>query len=190
MKASADNVFVGAILTKDNEKFLVVKVNAKSMYVAKGMTLEEYNRRYSLKVKGVTFKDFCKTNNIEMVKFDNFEIEESEAAKKTVVEETKSSAKNVPSAFGKAEKMVLTELLKYNKIQRLANIGVGDNIIRVMENKDNNRFLLNVNNDYILWNKELDSSYFVCHLLDYKPGETTFPWEKITPKKPSIEGKV
>ena len=116
-----------------------------------------------------------------MVKFDNFEIEENEAAKKAIVEETKSSSKNVTSAFGKAEKMVLAELLKYNKLQRLANISVGDNIIRVMENKDDNRFLLNVNNDYILWNKELDSSYFVCHLLDYKPGETEFPWEKITP---------
>ena len=62
MKASADNVFVGAILTKDNEKFLVVKVNAKSMYVAKGMTLDEYNRRHSLKTKETTFKDFCKAN--------------------------------------------------------------------------------------------------------------------------------
>ena len=181
MKASADNVFVGAILTKDNEKFLVVKVNAKSMYVAKGMTLDEYSRRYSLKTKGVTFKDFCKANNVEMVKFDNFEIEESEAAKKAIVEETKSSAKNVTSAFGKAEKAVLTELLKYNKIQKWANICVGDNIMRVMENKDNNRFLLNVNNDYILWNKELDSSYFVCHLIDYKIGETQIPWDKITP---------
>jgi len=182
MKASADNVFVGAILTKDNEKFLAVKVNAKSMYVAKGITLEEYNRRYSLKAKGVTFKDFCKANNVEMVKFDGFEIEEKEAAKKSIVEESKS-AKNTISAFGKAEKMVLTELLKYNKLQKYANIGVGDTIMRVMENKDDdrNRFLINVNNDYILWNKELDSSVFVCHLLDYKPGETVFPWEKITP---------
>ena len=182
MKASAENVFVGAILTKDNEKFLAVKVNAKSMYVAKGITLEEYNRRYSLKAKGVTFKDFCKANNIEMVKFDGFEIEETEAAKKAIVEESKSAKNNV-SAFGKAEKMVLTELLKYNKLQKYANIGVGDTVMRVMENKDNdrNRFLINVNNDYILWNKELDSSVFVCHLLDYKPGETIFPWEKITP---------
>lgn len=182
MKASADNVFVGAILTKDNEKFLAVKVNAKSMYVAKGITLDEYNRRYSLKAKGVTFKDFCKANNVEMVKFDGFEIEEKEAAKKSIVEESKS-AKNTISAFGKAEKMVLTELLKYNKLQKYATIGVGDTIMRVMENKDDdrNRFLINVNNDYILWNKELDSSVFVCHLLDYKPGETVFPWEKITP---------
>ena len=116
-----------------------------------------------------------------MVKFDNFEIEENEAAKKAIIEETKSSDKNVTSAFGKAEKAVLTELLKYNKLQRLANIGVGDNIMRVIENKDNNRFLLNVNNDYILWNKELDSSYFVCHLFDYKSGETQIPWDKITP---------
>jgi hypothetical protein len=50
-----------------------------------------------------------------------------------------------------------------------------------MENKDNNRFLINVNGDYVLWNKELDSSVFVCNVLDYKSGETVFPWEKITP---------
>lgn len=184
MKASADNVFVGAILTKDNEKFLVVKVNAKSMYVVKGITIDEYNRMYSLKAKGTTFKDFCKANKIEMVKFDGFEIEESEVAKKAIVEETKASAKNVTSAFGKAEKMVLTELLKYNKLQMMATIGVGDNIMRVLENKDNdkNRFLININGDYILYNKELDSSYFVCKVYDYKIGETKFPWEKITPQ--------
>ena len=187
MKANADNVFVGAILTKGNEKFLAVKVNAKSMYIAKGMTLDEYNRIYSLKPKGMTFKDFCKANEIEMVKFEDFEIEEGEAAKKAIVEETKSSAKSVTSAFGKAEKAVLTELLKYNKIQRLANISVGDNIMRVMENKEDNRFLLNVNNNYILWNKELDASYFVCRVLDYKPGETKIPWDKITPATVGVQ---
>ena len=180
MKANAENVFVGATLTKDGEKFLAVKVNAKSMYVAKGITLDEYNRRYSLKAKGVTFKDFCKANKIEMVKFDGFEIEETEAAKKAIVEESKSAKNNV-SAFGKTEKAVLTELLKYNKLQKYANIGVGDTVMRVMENKDNNRFLINVNGDYVLWNKELDSSVFVCNVLDYKSGETVFPWEKITP---------
>lgn len=180
MKANADNVFVGASLTKDKETFLVVKVNAKSMYVAKGITLDEYNRMYSLKQKGVTFKDFCAKNSIEMVKYDGFEINETEAAKKAVVEETSKTSNNV-SAFGRAEKAVLTELLKYNKLHRLQTIGVGDTTMRVMENKDNNRFLLNVNNDYILYNRELDSSYFVCNIYDYKPGETKFPWEKITP---------
>lgn len=180
MKANADNVFVGAKLSKDNEIFLVVKVNAKSMYVAKGITLDEYNRLYSLKEKGVTFKDFCAKKGIEMVKYDGFQIEDTEAAKKAVIEQTGKASNNV-SAFGKAEKAVLTELLKYNKLHRLQNIGVGDTIMRVMENKDNNRFLLNVNNDYILYNRELDSSYFVCKVLDYKPGETKFPWEKITP---------
>ena len=79
MKASAENVFVGATLTKGDEKYVVIKVNAKSMYVAKGITIDDYNRMYSLKPKGTTFKDFCEKNNIEMVKFGGFEIEESEA---------------------------------------------------------------------------------------------------------------
>lgn len=182
MKASAENVFVGATLTKDNEKYVAIKVNAKSMYVAKGITIDDYNRMYSLKPKGTTFKDFCEKNNIEMVKFDGFEIEESEACKKAVIEESKKASNNV-SAFGKAEKAVLSDLLRYNKLHRLQTYGVGDTVMRVMENKDDNRFLLNVNNDYILYNKELDTSYFVCNIFDYKPGETIFPWEKITPSK-------
>lgn len=179
MKASAENVFVGASIKKGEENFTVVKANAKTMYVAK-MTTEEYNRALVLKAKGETFKDFCKKLKIKMVKYDGFEIDEKEASKKAVIEEAKSSPKT--SALGKAEKMVLKELLKYNKIHRFQNIGVGDKIMRVLENRENNYFLLNVNNDYILWNKELDSSYYVCSVFDYEPNKTVFPWEKITPK--------
>jgi len=182
MKASADKVFVGAKVKKDNDNYLVVKVNAKSMYVAKNMTLENYNAAFNCKPKTETFKDFCKRHNIEMVKFDGFEIEEKEASKKTVIEESKKAA-NTKSALGKAEKMVLAEMLKYNKVRMYATIGVGDTTMRIMERKDDDKFLINVNNDYILYNKDLDISCFACRVFDYVPGETKFPWEKITPNQ-------
>lgn len=181
MKTSAENVFVGANVTKDGKKFLVAKVNAKSMYVAEGWTIDEYNKAFALKAKGITFKDFCKKNKIEMVKYDDYEIEESEAAKKTVVENSKKAA-NVASALGKAEKMVLMELLKYKKLHMLANIAVGDKIMRVLEQRDDDKFLLNVDNNYILYNSSLDAAYNLCSVFDWGKEIKTVPWEKVTPK--------
>ena len=181
MKASAENVFVGANVIKDDKKLLVVKVNAKSMYVVEGWTLEDYNKALALKIKGTTFKEFCEKNKIEMVKYDGYEIEESEAAKKTVVEDSKKAA-NATSALGRAEKMVLTELLKYKKLHMFANISVGDKIMRVLEQKDEDKFLLNVDNNYILYNSSLDAAYNLCSVFDWGKEIKTVPWEKVTPK--------
>lgn len=179
MKASAENVFVGANLTKDNENYLVVKVNAKSMYVAKGWTLEQYNKALAMKQKGITFKDFCEKSGIETAKYNGYDIAEEESAKKAVVEETK---KTTVSALGKAEKVVLTDLLKYNKLRRFQNIQVGEKTMRMLESKDDDKFLLNIDNKYILYNKSLDASYPVCSVFEWGKKATEIPWEKITPK--------
>lgn len=181
MKASADNVFIGATVTKDNVNYLVVKVNAKSMYVAQGWSLEQYNAAFAMKSKEVTFKDFCEKNKIEMVKYSDYEIAQEESAKKTVIEESKKAV-NATSALGKAEKMVLTDLLKYKRLHRFQNIQVGDTIMRVLENQDNDRFLLNVNDDYILYNRSLDVSCKISTVYDYEEKYKEVPWEKITPK--------
>ena len=179
MKASADNVFVGATVKKGDENFLVIKVNTKSMYVVSGWTLEEYNKAFSMKGKQ-TFKEFCEKNKIEMVKYSDYEIADDEAAKKVVVEDSKKAA-NATSAFGKAEKMTLTNLLKYKQLRRLQNIQVGDKVMRVLENKDNERFLINLSDDYILYNKTLDVAYKVCSVFEWGDKIKEIPWEKITP---------
>lgn len=181
MKASADNVFVGATVTKNSTNYLVVKVNAKSMYIIQGWTLEQYNTALTMKTKGTTFKDFCEKYKIEMVKYEGFEIEENEASKKSVIEETKKAV-NATSALGKAEKLVLTDLLKYKKLHRFANISVGDKIMRVLERRDEDKFLLNIDGEYILYNKTLDASCNVCSVFDWGDKIKEVPWEKITPK--------
>lgn len=182
MKANADNVFIGAKVTKGKETFLVVKVNTKSMYVAKNMTLEQYNQNWSLRPKGQSFKVFCEKLKIEMVKYDSYEIEESEAAKKEVVE-TSKKASNTVSAFGTAEKKTLTELVRFKKLQKLVNIGVGNKIMRVLEIRDNNKFLINLDNNYLLYNRELDIACNVCSVFDWGVKVKEIPWEKITPKQ-------
>ena len=181
MKVAAENIFVGAMVTKNKENYLVVKVNAKSFYAAKNLTMEEYTFALNSKVKGTTFKDFCKSHNIEMLHYtDNFEIEDTEAAKKTVVEAAKVSAKS-ESLLDRAEKMVLTDLIKKKKLRTLQNISVGNKVMRVMENRDNDKLLLNLDSNYILYNRSLDATYKVCSVYDWGDKVNEIPWEKITP---------
>lgn len=176
MKATKDNTFIGATLTKGKDKYLVVKVNQKTVYLLKNKTKEDYDHLLLLKGKS-SFKDFCKKNKIEALPYEGFEISEEESKKKAVVEQNKNQAS---SALGKAEKMVLTELLKQKKLHRLQNIAVGDKILRVVEIKDRNKFFINVENEYILYNMELDVVCKAGSVFDY---DTTkqIEWEKITP---------
>lgn len=183
MKASADNVFVGATVSNNDTKYLVIKVNTKSMYIAKDITLEDYNRIWDLRPKGETFKVFCEKHGYEMVKYDSYEIEDNEAAKKNVIEETKKASNNASSVFGKTEKMILTDLLKYKQLQRLANIPLPSGVMRVMERKDDDKFFININKEYILYNRTLDAVCDVCSVFDYCDKYKEVPWEKITPKQ-------
>lgn len=183
MKADAENLFVGATIVKDGENYLVVKVNAKSFYAAKGVTMDDYNFMLNKKLKGVTFKQFCTSNNILMYHYsDNFEIADSEAAKKEVVQATQSTAGKTDSIIDRAEKMVLTELINKKKLRPLQNITVGNKIMRVIENRDNDRLLLNLDSDYVLYNRSLDAAYKVCSVYDWGKTVSTVPWEKITPQ--------
>ena len=179
MKAEFDNLFVGAVLTKDNDKYLVVKVNAKSFYAAKNTTMEDYSFAFGAKAKNVTFKQFCDSNGIKMYHYnDGFDISEEEAKKKQVVE----MAKNTTSLLDKADKATLTELIKKKKLKPLANIAVGNKIFRVIENRDNDKLLLNLDNNYVLYNRSLDISYKVCSVYDWGRLVTAVPWEKISPQ--------
>lgn len=183
MKASAENLFVGATIVKDGENYLVVKVNAKSFYAAKGITMDDYNSMLNAKLKGVTFKQFCTSNNIKMYHYeDGFDISDSEAAKKEVVTSTKANTGSSTSIIDKAEKMVLTELIKKKKLRTLQNISVGNKMMRVIENRDNDRLLLNIDSDYVLYNRSLDAAYKVCSVYDWGVTTKTVPWEKITPQ--------
>lgn len=189
VKASAENVFVGAVVSKGEEKYLVIKVNSKSMYIAKDITLEDYNRIWDMRPKGETFKTFCEKHGYEMVKYDAYQVEENEAAKKNVIEETKKASNDASSVFGKTEKAILTELLKYKKLHRLANIDTGNGVMRVLERKDDDKFFINVNKEYVLYNRTLDAVCDICSVFDYHEKYETVPWEKITPKAVAAPAK-
>lgn len=179
---SSDNAFIGATVSDGKDNFTIIKVNAKSMYVAKGISIEQYNKMWEARKKGETFKSFCEKNQFEMVKYGlPYQIDETEIAKKDTVEVVKREAPT--SLFGESEKAVLEALLKAKKIHRFANISVGNStIMRVMDQKDN-IFLLNVDNNYILYNKDTDTSYVVCSVYDYGEKVTEIPWDKVKVKE-------
>ena len=59
MTVSADNIFVGATVSKDKKKYLVIKVNAKSFYAAENLTFDQWNTMWENRFKGTTFKALC-----------------------------------------------------------------------------------------------------------------------------------
>lgn len=181
MKVQPENIFIGATITnKDNENYLVVKVNAKTFYAGKGITLSQYNELWNARAKGVTFKRFCEMQKIKSFKYDDtFEISKEEFAKKEVISQSKNVNTNILS---KSAKAVLNNLIKYNKLQLMVNLDAGGSIMRIIEMRDNDKFLLNVDSIYILYNKSLDISYKVCNVLEWGDTVTEVPWEKITPK--------
>lgn len=180
MKVDAEHIFAGANITdSNNENFTVIKVNAKSFYAAKGVSYNDYLSMFDNRIKGTTFKKFCELHDFKMYKFDDsFNISEEELSKKNVISQTKNVNFNT---LGKAEKLVLSNLVKYNKVKKLANIQVGNNVMRILDYRDKDKFLLNLDSNYILYNSSLDVSYKICSVYDWGERIKEIPWDKITP---------
>lgn len=182
MTVSADNIFVGATVSKDKKKYLVIKVNAKSFYAAENLTFDQWNTMWENRFKGTTFKALCESHHYLMYKYsDKFEVEESESKKKTLVESVKVASKKTSSGLTKLDKEALKDLLRFKRLHNYQNIQVGNNTMRVLANQDNQKFLLNLNDDYVLYNNALDLDMKIGNVYETKLTMDTIPWNKITP---------
>lgn len=178
MKASADNVFIGAKVTKDKKEFTVIKVNSKSFYLAPDTSLESYQTMWDMRPKKQTFKEFCEKHKFPMEKYEGFEIAEDEAAKKAVIENSQKGVNLYK--LDKAIKLIIADFLKYNKLRLLCNLQAGSKIFRILEMKDKDKFLLNVEDEYILYNSSIDTAVKIGDVYSVKKED--IDWEKITPK--------
>lgn len=168
------------VTNKNGEKFLVIKVNAKSFYLAKGITLKKYNALFSVKSKGETFKQFCDKNNFKMFKYDDFEVVQEEEKAEISDNVLEKKFNYVDTAYlNQNEKMILATLKENKELTRYQNIITNDGIMRVMDLKDKDKLLLNVNSNYVLYNMTSDNSYKVCSIYDWDKQIKQIPWEKV-----------
>ena len=178
MKVSPENIFPGAKIKMGLKDLTVIKVNAKSFYATE-MSFSDYSEKYNSKLPGTTFKKFCEANNIQMCKYtDEYRIDETETARKETAIANKVSKYNL----GKAEKLLISQLVKYfEKNKRslwLFQTVVGNSLIRFIEIRDKTNFFLNINNNYVFYSMETDECVKLCSVYDYNYDHV--PWEKLS----------
>jgi len=83
MKLTKDNAFINAKVSYNKEIYYIVKINAKTVYLAKN---ENFLSEWKTRQKGIKWKDFCKGHNAFMVAYGEIEIDEKEAKKKESIE--------------------------------------------------------------------------------------------------------
>ena len=77
MKLTYENIFLGAVISKNDEKLIVYKINQKTFYAGK-IDYDVFHNRYKMSKKGTTFKDFAATNKAGPFSYEGFEITEEE----------------------------------------------------------------------------------------------------------------
>ena len=179
MRVTPDNIFPGAKITFGGEEFTVIKVNAKSFYCSK-MSLIEFNEKFSRRFPGTTFVEFCKKNGVDSRKYtENFEIEENEFSRKLVAE------KNIDKGykFDKAEILAINDFIAFYKKKKkslwLNQLMAVNKLVRFIEIKEN-RYLLNVDKNYVLADFELNEFVKISTVFDYRDKYKEVPWEKLS----------
>lgn len=87
MKLTNENAFIGANVSYEKQKMVIVKINTKSVYLAKD---KRFLKRWEIRPKGMTWKKFCELNEAKMVSYGLIEIDEKEAdLKESFVEREK-----------------------------------------------------------------------------------------------------
>lgn len=179
MKLTNENAFVGAKVTYNGKQMTVIKVNAKSFYATE-MTLSEFNEKYDNRLVGATFVAFCKSMDIFSYKYsDNFEIDEKEISRKKIAEiNAKQSAYTINSIERKGIENTIKDFAKKKRNLKLYQFTPQKRLIRFLEIRDENNFLLNIDNDYVLYSIETQESIKISTVYDYNYKEV--PWYKLS----------
>ena len=180
MKVAPENIYPGAKIKLGEEIYYVVKVNAKSFY-ATTKTYQEYLDLFNIRIKGTTFVQFCKQQDIKQRKYtDGFEIEESEYAKKATLLENSRKGYNLGKVEKTAIKKYIEKLTKKNKPVVLSSLlTVGDKKVYFLK-ENQNCYLANINGDYILFSPESDEWIKISTVYDFDQLFDHIPWEKLS----------
>jgi hypothetical protein len=192
IKLTAENAFVDAVVHKGKEKFFVVKMNAKTFYAT---TEENFLFKWKVRVKGITWKNFCDGHHAKSYKYEGFEIDDEEAAKKERVEaqkEVQSSQKHYLTGHVKAEvheawrRFVIKQTKGKGKAWQYPIHG-GDTSVNIISGSVSAKaFLLNINYLFIFYFVE-DGVYVL-----YDKKEHRFEKEIVWPVSPiqAIEEEI
>ncbi|OQB40553.1 MAG: hypothetical protein BWY04_01308 [candidate division CPR1 bacterium ADurb.Bin160] len=180
MKLTYENIFLGAVISKNDEKLIVYKINQKTFYAGK-IDYDVFHNRYKMSKKGTTFKDFAATNKAGPFSYEGFEITEEEVNKGKTEGVKKISKEEKKILSAKTEKLIKDIYdfkFKRGKGYRYPIYDGSTELHLVVANVED-KVLFNMNNEYILFNvktkkyKKLES-VFIGTLK-----EKNIPWNEV-----------
>jgi hypothetical protein len=162
MQASQDNIYVGCKVRDSSSEYTVVKINKSSMYITT-MEYGEFREKYSKKCWG-TWKEFCKANGIELVKYGKYFIDDSEVGRKAAVESNDKLEEEYCRVISSTSNVLDTYWLK-------------NDYVRVLGKRED-CYVLNISGEIMLYcsgNRER------CNLGKiYEYNYSSIPWEKLS----------
>lgn len=134
---------VGDKVSYNNEEYLLVKVNTKSVYICKNFN---FLNLWANKVKGTKWADLCKREEAFMVKIDEVRVIEQSVVKITEAKKTQISneaKKMLKDGMRKKSKYLLVETNK----ERLFSLASKDNKVLLHETNSNEYYFYDLVND-------------------------------------------
>lgn len=176
MELSADNAFVGAVVTKGELQLTVYKVNSKTFYGGI-YTINQYKDLLEQKQKGDSFKIFCSKNNINQYDYKEWNISDEEAARKDTAAESLKAQVILPLGVRKAIKEFYEDSVKKNRPLRLRYTDFRGETIRVITSV-NDCLLITYKGDEYLYCVSTEETIKVP-LEKRTFTEKTVPWNKL-----------
>jgi len=175
--ANSENVFVGAIVWKNDVRHYVYKVNKKTMYVGETPT-EELLKRKEMFPKGTTWKEFMKRTHSSQVNFSGWEVSEEEVLKKEKFEkiaEIKKQTKQLMNSNGEKKVELMYRVYKKGKGNYKAPMEIGSSRVIIVMFTNDNWSVLNIDGKQYIYDLE-NKIYILFKNEIHKNGkEVIFP---------------
>lgn len=171
MRASKENVFIGAQVEKGGKKMTVVKINEKSLYLAP-TSIENYRLLWKTRPVKETFKEFCRRNGFPMESYSGWEISETEAERGKAQKAAEKTGYNLSQAVKKE----IEEEEKRKKIRLLVTFSTEKGTARILQKNGEDKYLVNCDGDYVLYNRTSGLSVRIGSAVD---GLKTVDWERV-----------
>lgn len=178
MNLTFDNIFLGAEVYQGTKKLIVYKINQKTFYAGE-MDFEVFFNRYKIS-KGTTFKDFVASVKADLYSYEGFTITEIEVEKGKKIGVKKIDKDDKKFLSPKAEKTLKDIIETRVKKGRNCNYPLydGNKEFHIVVAREDGKILLNMDDEYILFNVETRKYYKIENVFEGKLKEDNIPFDK------------
>ena len=182
IKFTSDIAFLGCSIIEEKTKksYFVYKINAKTFYAGE-MSYDQFISRFKVSQKGTTFKEFAAGVKAKSFSYEGFSISEAEVerGKKVGIKKEPKKEKKMLSTRGESA-IRDAYILRYKKGKGCKYpMYDGTMEFHIVAAHPENKVLLNVEGQYVLYGLESKKFFVVEDVCSGKLTMATIPWGNV-----------